>query len=56
MDLWRSALDLATQAQDDIEKLGISMTPDQKLATAQVYAALAVAQELAGNPPAAPQP
>jgi hypothetical protein len=49
MDLWRMALDLATEARDDIIKQGISMTPDQKLATAWIYAALAVAQELAGD-------
>jgi hypothetical protein len=52
--LWRLALDLATEARDDIDKLGISMTPDQKLAAAQVYATLAVAQELAGDIPATP--
>jgi len=56
MDLWRMALDLATEARDDINKLGISMTPDQKLATARIYATLAVAQELAGDSPAAPGP
>jgi hypothetical protein len=55
MDLWRMGLDLATEARNDIDKLGISMTPDQKLAAAQVYAALAVAQELAGDKPAAPR-
>jgi hypothetical protein len=49
MDLWQMALDLATEARDDIIKQGISMTPDQKLATAWIYAALAVAQELAGD-------
>ena len=49
MDLWRMALDLATEARDDINKLGISMTPDQKLYTARIYATLAVAQELAGD-------
>jgi hypothetical protein len=43
------ALDLATEARDDINKQGISMTPDQKLATALIYATLAVAQELAGD-------
>ena len=43
------ALDLATEARDDINKLGISMTPDQKLYTARVYATSAVAQELAGD-------
>ena len=43
------SLDLATEARDDINKSGVSMTPDQKLAAAQVYAALAVAQELAGD-------
>ena len=53
MDLWRMALDLATEARDDINKLGISMTPDQKLYTARIYATLAVAQELAGDTPAA---
>jgi hypothetical protein len=46
------ALDLATEARDDINKQGISMTPDQKLATALIYATLAVAQELAGDTPA----
>jgi hypothetical protein len=56
MDLWRMALDLATEARDDINRLGISMTPDQKLATALIYATLAVAQELAGDSPAAPGP
>jgi hypothetical protein len=50
MDLWRMSLDLATDARDDIDKSGVSMTPDQKLAAAQVYASLAVAQELAGDP------
>ena len=50
MDLWRMALDLATEARDDIIKQGISMTPDQKLYTARIYATLAVAQELAGDP------
>ena len=49
MDLWRMALDLATEARDDIDKLGVSMTPDQKLYTARIYATLAVAQELAGD-------
>jgi hypothetical protein len=49
VDLWRMALDLATEARDDINKLGVSMTPDQKLDTAWIYAALAVAQELAGD-------
>jgi hypothetical protein len=49
MDLWRMALDLATEARDDINKLGVSMTPDQKLYTARIYATLAVAQELAGD-------
>jgi hypothetical protein len=49
MDFWRMALDLATEARDDINKLGISMTPDQKLYTARIYATLAVAQELAGD-------
>jgi hypothetical protein len=44
------ALELATEARDDINKQGISMTPDQKLATALIYATLAVAQELAGDP------
>ena len=43
------ALDLATEARDDINKLGISMTPDQKLYTARIYATSAVAQELAGD-------
>ncbi|HET6755815.1 MAG TPA: hypothetical protein VFH23_17895 [Jiangellaceae bacterium] len=56
MDLWRMALDLATEARDDINKLGISMTPDQKLATALIYATLAVAEELAGDNPTAPGP
>jgi hypothetical protein len=56
MDFWRMALDLATEARDDINKLGISMTPDQKLYTARIYATLAVAQELAGDNPAAPGP
>jgi hypothetical protein len=56
MDLWQTALDLATEARDDINKLGISMTPDQKLAAAQVYATLAVAQELAADIPPAPGP
>ena len=32
------ALDLATEARDDIDKMGVSMTPDQKLATARIYA------------------
>jgi hypothetical protein len=54
MDFWHMALDLATEARDDINKLGISMTPDQKLYTARIYATLAVAQELAGDNPAAP--
>jgi hypothetical protein len=54
MDLWGMALDLATEARDDIEKMGVSMTPDQKLATARIYATLAVAQELAGDSPTAP--
>jgi hypothetical protein len=43
------ALDLATEARDDINKLGISMTPDLKLYTARIYATLAVAQKLAGD-------
>ena len=43
------ALDLATETRDDINKLGISMTPDQKLYTARIYATLAVAQGLAGE-------
>ena len=54
MDLWRMALDLAIEARDDIIKQGIPMTPDQKLATARIYATLAVAQELAGDSPTAP--
>jgi hypothetical protein len=33
-------------------KMGVSMTPDQKLATARIYATLAVAQELPGDEPA----
>jgi hypothetical protein len=45
MDLWRMALDLATEARDDIEKSDVAMTADQKLATAQIYATLAVAQD-----------
>jgi hypothetical protein len=56
MDLWQMALDLATEARDDIIKQGISITPDQKLYTARIYATLAVAQELAGDNPAAPGP
>jgi hypothetical protein len=56
MDLWRMALDLATEARDDIIKQGISMTPDQKLYTARIYATLAVAQELAGDNRTAPRP
>ena len=55
MDLWGKALALATEARDDIDKMGASMTPDQKLATARIYATLAVAQELAGDSPAAPE-
>jgi hypothetical protein len=55
MDLWGMALALATEARDDIDKMGVSMTPDQKLATARIYATLAVAQELAGDSPAAPE-
>ena len=49
------ALDLATEARDDINKLGISMTPDQKLYTARIHATLAVAQEL-GRDTRAPGP
>src|SRR4029450_438918 len=49
MDFWHMALDLVTEARDDINKQGISMTPDQKLYTARIYATLAVAQELAGD-------
>ena len=56
MDLWRMALGLTTEARDDINKMGVSMTPDRKLATAQIYATLAVAQELAGDSPTAPGP
>jgi hypothetical protein len=56
VDFWRVALDLATEARDDIIKLGVSMTPDQKLYTARIYATLAVAQELAGNNRTAPGP
>jgi hypothetical protein len=41
MDLWRMALGLTTEARDDINKMGVSMTPDRKLATAQIYATLA---------------
>ncbi len=55
MNLWNEALNLATEAREEINKLGAHMTPDQKLATAQVYAALAVAEQLAGDEPAAPQ-
>ncbi|HET6918258.1 MAG TPA: hypothetical protein VFI46_02210 [Jiangellaceae bacterium] len=51
MDLWRMALDLATEARDNIDKLGNDMTADQKLATAQIYATLAVAQALAEDQP-----
>lgn len=51
MNLWNVALDLATEARNDIAKLGTQMTPDQKLAIAQIYATLAVAQELAGDDP-----
>jgi hypothetical protein len=50
------ALELATEARDDINKQGISMTPDQKLATALIYATLAVAEELAGDNPTGPGP
>jgi hypothetical protein len=49
MDLWRMALDLVTEARDDIIKQGVSMRPEQKLYTARIYATLAVAQELAGD-------
>jgi hypothetical protein len=56
MDLWRMALDLATEARDDIIKQGISMTPDQKLYTARICATLAVAQELAGDNRTASRP
>jgi hypothetical protein len=46
MDLWGKALALVTEAEDDINKSDAAQTPDQKLAVAQIYATLSVAQEL----------
>ena len=46
MSIWHEAADLATEAASDIGKLGIEPTPDQKIALAQVWATLSVAQEL----------
>lgn len=46
MSIWHEAADLATDAQRDIEKSHGTATPDQKIALAQVWATLSVAQEL----------
>lgn len=44
--MWHDAADLANEARADIERGGLEPTPDQKVALAQVYATLSVAQEL----------
>ncbi len=46
MAIWHEAADLAGEALSDIRALGLAPTPDQKIALAQVYATLSVAQEL----------
>jgi hypothetical protein len=56
IDLWGMALALVTEAQGDIKKSDVAMTPDQKLAIAQIYATLSVAQELTEDSTATPRP
>jgi hypothetical protein len=56
MDLWGLSLALVTEAHEDIQKSGAAMTPDQKLAMAQIYATLAVAQELTTDETTTPRP
>jgi hypothetical protein len=56
MDLWGMALALVMEAQADIQKSDAAMTPDQKLATAQIYATLSVAQELTTDETTTPRP
>lgn len=46
VSMWHEAADLANNAVDDIKKQGLEPNPDQKIAFAQVYATLSVAQEL----------
>lgn len=46
MSMWDQSVDAAIEAQDDIDKSGSPATPDQKIALAQVWATLSVAQEL----------
>lgn len=43
VSMWHEA---ANGAVDDIKKQGLEPNPDQKIALAQVYATLSVAQEL----------
>lgn len=51
MSMWDQAADAAIEAQDDIDKSGSPATPDQKIALAQVWATLSVAQELSRMDP-----
>jgi hypothetical protein len=52
MDLWRMALDLATEARDDIDKNGRLDDARSETGNRRIYATLAVTQELAGDEPA----
>jgi hypothetical protein len=56
VDLWRMALDPVTEAREEIDRSGAAMTADQKLAVAQIYATLSVAQELTAVETATPRP
>lgn len=49
MDMFSKAYDLALEAHSDLLRadIGAEATPEQKLAIAQIYATLAVAQNLA---------
>jgi hypothetical protein len=50
------ALDLVSEAREEIDRWGAAMTADQKLAVAQIYATLSVAQELTTDETTTPRP
>jgi hypothetical protein len=56
LDLWGLSLTLVREAQQDIQESDAAMTPDQKLAMAQIYATLSVAQELTTDETTTPRP